>query len=493
MLRAKYSSLLGLVDSDDEISNVLGRKPFSGVRSLETTAPAKTSRAAITKPTPTMARPTAAPTGKAPGRKPLAEKAKNVQKMSVQGKGRKRPANEDPVLQEKDDELMEAGTVRKAGRGRPKAAKVQKTVEADDEPTEAQPEIDTQPPAKRGRKPKAKVTTPPIEPEIPETQQPEVEIPETQPVETTDLSIEEDEQVEELPSYNRAGMSSVQRAQPHVLFSASRRPVSASDSEFHDPFTRRRIGDLMRKYENLEAKYRDLRDIGVKEAEHNYDRLKKQGEERANTANQLIATLKAQLSAQTELAKESRRLRQQLEASQSKVDELQEKVSEANDDLADAKAEIKTLSTKLSAARSAEVTSVKVPGSAIKGSNVNNRLAANAEAAMQTAQLKEHLYGDLTGLVVCGVKRENDEEVYDCIQTSRNRSLHFKLAIECDGYSGKYDDNAQFMYMPQLDPKRDEELIETLPDYLVEEITFPRMHAAKFYSRIMKALSERPE
>ena len=47
------------------------------------------------------------------------------------------------------------------------------------------------------------------------------------------------------------------------------------------------------------------------------------------------------------------------------------------------------------------------------------------------------------------------------------------------------------MYMPQLDPKRDEELIEMLPDYLVEEISFPRLHAAKFYSRVQKALTER--
>ncbi|KAI1639842.1 chromosome segregation protein Csm1/Pcs1-domain-containing protein [Biscogniauxia mediterranea] len=432
-------------------------------------------------------------TGRGPGRKPLAEKVRNIQQVSVLGKGKKRPAGEDLPAPQQHADPTKAGIVRKAGRGRPKAVKVQKTVEVYDEPTETQLEVDVQLPAKRGRKPKAKVASPTVH-EIPETQQLEAEIPETQPAGTMDLSIEEDGEVEELPAYSRAGLSSVQRPQSHIAFTAGRRTVPASDSDLHDPFTRRRLADLMRKYETLEAKYHDLREIGVIEAERNYDRLKKQGEERANTANQLIATLKAQLSAQTELAKESQRLRQQLEASQNKVDELQEKISEANDNLADAKAEIKTLSTKLSAARSAEMASVKVPGSAIKGSSsVNNRLAASAEAAMQVAQLKENLFGDLTGLVVCSVKQENDEEVYDCIQTSRNRSLHFKLAIEGDGFSGKYDDNAQFMYMPQLDPKRDEELIEILPDYLVEEISFPRIHAAKFYSRIMKALSERTD
>jgi hypothetical protein len=141
--------------------------------------------------------------------------------------------------------------------------------------------------------------------------EPELEIPETQQVgayDALDDSIE-DEQIEDLPSYNRAAISSVQRV-PHYMvpstalraqhlvpmstsrlqhhaipFSASRRPLATSDTEANDPSLRRRIGELNRKYENLEVKYRDLREIGVKEAEHNYDRLKKQGEERANSEN----------------------------------------------------------------------------------------------------------------------------------------------------------------------------------------------------------------
>lgn len=74
-------------------------------------------------------------------------------------------------------------------------------------------------------------------------------------------------------------------------------------------------------------------------------------------------------------------------------------------------------------------------------------------------------------------------------ETNRLAALHFKLSVGIDGSSDKFED-ARFMYMPQLDAARDEELIETLPDYLVEEITFPRLHAAKFYSRVVKALSE---
>lgn len=55
-----------------------------------------------------------------------------------------------------------------------------------------------------------------------------------------------------------------------------------------------------------------------------------------------------------------------------------------------------------------------------------------------------------------------------------------------------YDD-VQFTYRPQLDADRDIDVIEMLPDYLTEEITFPRGHASKFYTRLTKALMERQE
>lgn len=189
--------------------------------------------------------------------------------------------------------------------------------------------------------------------------------------------------------------------------------------------------------------------------------------------------------------------------------------------LAEARKEIKTLATRLSASRTVEVphTLKAPPGSALKiGAGVGSaaaRAAASAEALQvaQAAQMKEDLYGDLTGLIIRGVKRSEDEDVFDCIQTGRNGSkllhlepfhiisfriadrsiraaLHFKLSIGNDMSAENYDE-VQFMYMPQLDPSRDRALMDMLPDYLVEEISFPRPHAAKFYSRVMRSLTER--
>lgn len=71
-------------------------------------------------------------------------------------------------------------------------------------------------------------------------------------------------------------------------------------------------------------------------------------------------------------------------------------------------------------------------------------------------------------------------------------ALHFKLAVANEKTAESYDD-AQCQYVPQLDPSRDKALMELLPDYLVEEITFPRPQAAKFYARVGKALTEKVE
>lgn len=115
-------------------------------------------------------------------------------------------------------------------------------------------------------------------------------------------------------------------------------------------------------------------------------------------------------------------MKQQLESSEGKVAVTQTKLEETTKSLTEAQGELKTLKTKLAAARSAEAAQVKVSSSAIKSNTAPARLLANAEAAAQVAQLKEDLYADMTGLIITGIKREEDGDVYDCIQTGRNGS-----------------------------------------------------------------------
>lgn len=113
-------------------------------------------------------------------------------------------------------------------------------------------------------------------------------------------------------------------------------------------------------------------------------------------------------------------MRVELENSEIKVDSLESQVIQLNKSLAQARAEIKTLSTKLAASRNAEA-NMKAPGSALKANSAAGRGQAPSEV-VQAAQAKEDLYGDLTGLIVRGVKRGEVEDVFDCIQTGRNGS-----------------------------------------------------------------------
>ena len=54
-------------------------------------------------------------------------------------------------------------------------------------------------------------------------------------------------------------------------------------------------------------------------------------------------------------------------------------------------------------------------------------------------------------------------------------------------------EETEFQYKPLLDQNRDREVLELLPYYLKEDITFSRHHAAKFYSRVVDALTKKIE
>jgi hypothetical protein len=95
---------------------------------------------------------------------------------------------------------------------------------------------------------------------------------------------------------------------------------------------------------------------------------------------------------------------------------LQQKITELSGSLENGRAETKRLTTKLAASRSAEAGMVKVPGSAMKSGTMSNRGLVTNEA-VQLAQMKEDLYGDLTGLMIRGLKRTEEEDVFDCLQT----------------------------------------------------------------------------
>ncbi|KAL7933826.1 chromosome segregation protein Csm1/Pcs1 domain-containing protein [Trichoderma chlorosporum] len=260
------------------------------------------------------------------------------------------------------------------------------------------------------------------------------------------------------------------------------RDLKGQDSNGDD--VRRQLSELKKKYSKLETSYHELQELGVKKAERNFELLKAQADENTRVANELIAQLKEEIAEQTKSIQRAGKVQIQLGQSEAEADTLRAQLAEASRSLSQAKSETKTLYTKLAASRSVE------PSNNNKGPAHGNRTALAKKESKQVAQVKEDLYADLTGLIVRDVRRIDKEDVFDCIQTGRNGTLHFKLALEDMDSADSYED-VQFAYRPQLDAKRDGDLIEALPDYLTEEITFPRNQAPKFYARVIKSLMER--
>lgn len=268
----KQSTLLDLADSDSDS----GFNTYSGALKTADGMPAAKrgrGRAAadkVTKPEPkTKTRRVGAKAAAAleeeAERQALAEKAANPPVKATRGRKAKKAAEDEDDADEAlatpphSDEPAKT----KGGRGRPK----KDAVVPDSVQKKAAPSA-----MKRGRKAAADKVG----------QQAPAEIPETQADDGMDIdAAEEQDQVEDLPTFSRfSAPPSAQRISSyHVPLSASKRSASSSLIE-SDPSTRRHLGELTKKYEALELRYRELRNVAVVEAEKNFDQLRKQSDEK---------------------------------------------------------------------------------------------------------------------------------------------------------------------------------------------------------------------
>lgn len=225
------------------------------------------------------------------------------------------------------------------------------------------------------------------------------------------------------PSIARTGSRRPQDA------TARRRAGSASDTERGDPNLRRKLGDITLKFENIDLKYRNLKEVGIHEATTNAEKMRKQCEVMNQKSADLITSLKAELAMKAPLAQDTRKMVKELQSKDSEMAKLQDVVSDLTRSLADAQNEIKALHAKLSASRSTPIegTNTKTPGSAARNTIATRTIVAgSAEAiqAAQAAQMKEDIYSDLTGLIIRSVKKTPEGDAYDCIQTGRNGSKY---------------------------------------------------------------------
>lgn len=417
-------------------------------------------KAAPSKPAPTKVTKTKA---KAPARRTSGRLVAKAMEIDVAPAKTKRPALKDKTNQYAGDEdelddfeqdVVMEGTVEDsmvvAKKTKPKVTKKAATTRGkavkpavkNDSIVEEAPEV-TKPKARAAKK------TGPARKEKPVEAFPEKVVQETQ-YEEMDMDIDADDEVVEAPVSKP--VRSISRTQSHSRqrqpSTQRRRAGSASDTERNDPALRRKLGEATKKYETLMIKYQDLKEIGVKEADRNMDKLRK---ETANTTKSrsrnpvfaeitnpvsdggaLIESLKAELAKQQDIMKKNEVLKTKLETQTKEASTLKAQIAKLTASLSEAQSENKTLSAKLAANRTAsasvESAHSKTTGSAMKA-NGGIRLMGTAEAAQvaQAAQLKEDLYSDLTGLIIRSVKRESEEDIFDCIQTGRNGSKYFNL------------------------------------------------------------------
>lgn len=434
-----------------------------------------------------------------------------------------------------------------ADEPRPKTKRTRTTAASKKKAAASEPAEEAAKPAKRTRTTKRAASPEPMH-VIPETQQ------DPDQMEDVSHTIEGADEVEADPApaarqtnglSSRQRSASVQPLQPRASARAgSAQPgypgprersgsVSGTERERRggDPELRRKLNEMTRKHENLSLKYENLQEVGEKSAKANFDKLKRATDEKAKTAAELIASLRKEVAEARKATKvdtsESTALQKQintLTASNEKLaaenKELKAKAQAAQSDAKAAQNEVKSIEAKLAAAR-AEVTASEAKlAKATAGSAATTaarNVPANTTESQKEAKMKENLYSDLTGLIIRNVKRKEGEDEFDCIQTGRNGSkynlhnaeprseltfvtaLHFHLALANDTTassapktpSGSRYEETEFTYEPLLDEGRDSELIDLLPDYLTEDIEFPRHQALKFYHKMLESMMKR--
>lgn len=244
------------------------------------------------------------------------------------------------------------------------------------------------------------------------------------------------------------------------------------------------------------------------DAEKTLEAFKKKTDDALKDAEKVINVLQEDLNRQRLLANESRALKKVIKTKDAEIAKYQGKIAELNKMVQASQKDNQVLMAKLTAAQSKTV-----PGSAVKGSNAIGRGVLQGPKSGSvavddswTARVKEELYGDLTNLIIMGVKKESETRSFDCLQTGTNGTLHFKLCVrENPGASqtrkqnppsanangqDDEDEEMEFIFIPLLDSERDATVISLLPEYLRDEIQFSRDHAVNFYQKISMVLTK---
>ncbi|KTW26189.1 hypothetical protein T552_03080 [Pneumocystis carinii B80] len=221
----------------------------------------------------------------------------------------------------------------------------------------------------------------------------------------------------------------------------------------------KRLKETIRKMEEFEKKYNCLKNLRQTEVESNFLAYQEIAESRFKVSQTLIDSLTKDIDIKDKRLNELSSSLNDLKAQKQEFEKISENLKSTEQALNHAKSQIAYLNTKLS-----------------------------SRSKLPMAQLKEELYSDLTGLLIRDVKSDPKKTVFDCLQTGRNGTLHFKLSLFSDPSSHLQE---RFSYTPLFDQERDAFLLNCLPEYLTDEIIFEKDQAAMFSWRLSNALQKK--
>lgn len=230
--------------------------------------------------------------------------------------------------------------------------------------------------------------------------------------------------------------------------------------DIHDDLDmEKRFEEAIRKMEEFEKKYNCLKDLRQTQVESNFLAYRETAESRFKASQALIDSLTEDLNIKDKKLADLLSSLNNLKIQKHEFEKMSENLKSTEQALSRAKSQIAHLNAKLS-------------------------LRSNASIV----QLKEELYSDLTGLLIRDVKLDSKKTVFDCLQTGRNGTLHFKLSLFSDP---SFQSQERFSYTPLFDEERDAPLLNCLPDYLTDEIIFEKDQAAMFSWRLSSALQKK--
>lgn len=224
------------------------------------------------------------------------------------------------------------------------------------------------------------------------------------------------------------------------------------------PDMEKKLEEAIRKMEEYQKKYKCLRDLRQTEVESNFYAYRETAESRFKASQELIDSLTKDVEIKDKKLKDMISYVNDSKVQKQEIEKLSEKLKFTEQALNRANSQITYLNAKLSSRSNTSIT-----------------------------QLKEELYSDLTGLLIRDVKTDSKKTIFDCLQTGRNGTLHFKLSL----FSDSSQSRERFSYTPLFNQERDAPLLNCLPDYLTDEIIFEKDQAAMFSWRLSSALQKK--